>query len=93
MGDAESDESPVRVRLAIARIDSLNGARKTPRSVMMAVIFFAGVTSKAGFSIRTPCGVTCDPCTWVTSRAARCSIGIRSPEAVARSIVLNGAAT
>ena len=68
---------------AMARMDSVNGARRTPRSVMMAVMYFAGVTSKAGFSMPTPSGVTCTPLTWVTSRAARCSMGMRSPVAVA----------
>ena len=35
---------------------------------MMAVTYFAGVTSKAGFSMATPCGVICLPLEWVTSR-------------------------
>ena len=30
-----------------------------PRSVMMAATYFAGVTSKAGFSIATPSGIIC----------------------------------
>jgi len=37
-----------------------------PRSVMMAVMYFAGVTSKAGFSMETPLGVICLPLEWVT---------------------------
>ena len=49
---------------------------------MMAVTYFAGVTSKAGFSMATPCGVICLPLEWVTSRAARCSMGMLSPVAV-----------
>jgi hypothetical protein len=40
--------------VAAAAIDSVNGARRTPCSVMIAVMYFAGVTSKAGFSMATP---------------------------------------
>ena len=43
---------------------------------MMAVTYFAGVTSKAGFWIAAPSGVICLPFECVTSVAARCSIGI-----------------
>jgi sugar lactone lactonase YvrE len=48
----------------------LNGdtSASTPRSVMMAVMYLAGVTSKAGFSMPTPSGVICLPLEWVTSR-------------------------
>ncbi len=58
-------------------MESVKGARRMPRSVMMAVMYLAGVTSKAGFWIWTPCGVTWMPLTCVTSRAARCSMGMR----------------
>ena len=53
----------------MAGMDSVKGARRTPRSVMMAVMYLAGVTSKAGFSMPTPSGVTWLPLEWVTSRA------------------------
>ena len=43
---------------AMAAMDSVKGARRTPRSVMMAAMYLAGVTSKAGFSMPTPSGVT-----------------------------------
>ena len=45
----------------------------------MAVTYFAGVTSKAGFSTLMPSGVTGLPPTCVISREARCSIGMRLP--------------
>src|SRR3982074_2876241 len=51
---------------------------------MIAVTYFAGVTSKAGFSMATPCGVICLPLECVTSVAARCSMGMRAPWAVGR---------
>ena len=38
---------------AMAATDATEGAWMTPRSVMMAVTYLAGVTSKAGFSIST----------------------------------------
>ena len=50
--------------------DSAYGARNTPRSVTMAAIYFAGVTSNAGFQMPTPSGVTCLPAWCVTSFAA-----------------------
>ncbi len=82
-----------RVAISIVSSDSEYGARSTPRSVMMAVTYFAGVTSKAGLQMPTPCGVSCLPPWWVTSTALRSSIGMASPVAVARSIVDHGAAT
>src|SRR5665213_861029 len=78
---------------AMATIDWLYGAFRTPRSVMIAVTYFAGVTSNAGFSMPTPWGVICLPFECVTSRALRCSMGMSSPCAVARSNVDHGAAT
>ena len=54
-----------RPLLRLASNNSLNdspyGSRATPRSVMMAFTYFAGVTSNAGFSIDTPSGVICFP--------------------------------
>jgi hypothetical protein len=45
---------------------------------MMAVTYFAGVTSKAGISMPTPCGVSClPPLEWVTSRASALRWGWR----------------
>jgi sugar lactone lactonase YvrE len=82
-----------RVAISMVSSDSEYGARSTPRSVMMAVTYFAGVTSKAGLQMPTPCGVSCLPPWWVTSTALRSSIGMASPVAVARSIVDHGAAT
>jgi sugar lactone lactonase YvrE len=82
-----------RITSSIASSDSEYGARNTPRSVMMAVTYFAGVTSNAGLQMPTPCGVSCLPPWWVTSTALRSSIGIASPVAVARSMVDHGAAT
>jgi len=52
---------------SISRSDSEYGARSTPRSVKMAVTYFAGVTSNAGLQIPTPCGVSCLPPWCVTS--------------------------
>ena len=46
---------------------------------MMAVTYFAGVTSKAGLEISAAEGVICLPLKWVTSLAARSSMGICSP--------------
>ena len=46
---------------SISLSDSAYGARNTPRSVMMAAMYLAGVTSKAGLQIPTPSGVTCLP--------------------------------
>jgi hypothetical protein len=43
------------------RNDSSKGGRAMPRSVTMAVTYFAGVTSNAGFSTWTPWGVTALP--------------------------------
>ena len=61
---------------AMRAMDSVKGARRTPRSVMMAVMYLAGVTSKAGFSMPTPSGVIWMPLEWVTSRGSRCSMGM-----------------
>ncbi len=46
---------------SISLRDSEYGARRTPRSVMIAVTYLAGVTSKAGLQMPTPCGVSCLP--------------------------------
>ena len=76
---------------AAAAIDSEKGALRTPRSVMIAAMYLAGVTSKAGFSMPTHSGVTRRPFRWVTSRASRCSMGMSLPVTVSGSMVLNGA--
>src|SRR5579864_8122251 len=62
---------------ASLRIASSYGAFRTPRSVMIAVTYLAGVTSKAGFSIFTPSGVICFPAKCVTSRVGRIEINGR----------------
>src|SRR5580704_15104308 len=81
------------VASASFRSDSVYGAFAMPRSVMMAATYFAGVTSKAGFSTLTPSGTICLPAICVTSLSLRCSIGMPLPSAVARSTVEIGAAT
>ena len=58
-------------------------------SVMMAVMYFGGVRSKAGLLTRVPSGVICQEPTWGTSPAERSSIS--SPVREARSIVGLGA--
>src|SRR5688572_14778270 len=61
---------------------------KMPRSVIMAVIYSAGVTSNAGLKTMTPLGAIIGPLKIeVTSCGRRCSIGISLPDGVARSIV------
>ena len=62
---------------SISLSDSPYGARSTPRSVMMAAMYLAGVTSKAGLQMPTPLGVSCLPPWWVTSTAGRSSMGMR----------------
>ena len=78
------------------------GARAMPRSVMMAVMRDAGVTSKAGWRAPTPSGANrivwnCpsspEPLAWVTSSEDRSSMGMSLPLAQAESIVVMGAAT
>jgi hypothetical protein len=73
--------------------DCLYGGRAMPRSVMMAVTYFAGVTSNAGLRIFAPSGVNRADPTWVTSRTFRSSMGMPLPSGVSRSIVDSGAAT
>src|SRR5262249_55624138 len=70
----------------LARSQKRYGGRMTPRSVMMAAISRAGVTSKAG--LNTGAAPPRRP-----SAASRSSIGISAPEASVGSIVENGAAT
>src|SRR5581483_5308136 len=64
--------------------DSAYGCRCTPRSVTIAAIRDAGVTSNAGFRAAKRA---------VTSSPERSSIGMPSPEGVARSTVELGATT
>ena len=64
-----------------------------PRSVMMAVTYSLGVTSKAGLRIRAAGGVSRIGPRWVTSFAFRSSMGIFVPSGVDKSIVEIGAAT
>src|SRR3989337_2817428 len=67
---------------------------KLPFSVMMAVIYFAGVTSNAGFATFTLSGAICVlPKMCVTSIGFLSSIGINSPDGIDKSIVDVGAAT
>src|SRR5438876_9397183 len=67
------------------------GAQAMPRSVMIAVIMDAGVTSKAGCRALVPWGASLRPRTVVTSSTERSSIGIMSPFGVDRSMVEVGA--
>ena len=53
----------------------------------------AGVTSKAGFETAVPAGACARPPKRATSSAARSSIGISAPLAIAWSIVEEGATT
>ena len=64
-----------------------------PFSVMMAVMYLCGVTSKAGLAALTPFGARRMPPMLVTSSGFRSSMGISSPELKERSMVLVGAAT
>src|SRR2546426_5371152 len=56
------------------------GGRTTPRSVMIAAMSRAGVTSKAGLNTGEAPGAVCCAPTRRTSDASRSSIGIRSEE-------------
>src|SRR5262249_48629934 len=76
-----------------ARMASSYGARRTPRSVMMAVMSAAGVTSKARCRTATPTGGTRVPPICVTSAALRSSIGMAASLGQWMSIVDTGAAT
>jgi len=58
-----------------------------PRSVMNPVTKRAGVTSNAGFGAAAPSGTMGRPAIPVTSPAARCSIGMRSPSVNVASTV------
>src|SRR5262249_39820129 len=69
------------------------GACATPRSVMIAVTYRLGVTSKAGLATCTPSGAIAECWMCVTSRLGRCSIGMCAPEGKLRSSVEIGAAT
>src|SRR6266508_1691695 len=64
-----------------------------PSSVMMPVMYFAGVTSNAGLRAGLSFGAIGWPSRWRTSCGDRSSIGILSPDAKSKSIVLVGAAT
>ena len=70
-----------------------NGARITPSSVTMPVISSAGVTSNDGLRTVVPGGAIATPRMRSTSLAARSSISIESPSAVARSTEDVGAQT
>ena len=65
----------------------------TPRSVTIPLMSRAGVTSKAGLKAAAPLGAAGTPSGASTSAAGRYSIGISLPESIARSNVLDGAAT
>ena len=64
----------------------------TAFSVIMAVIFSASVTSKAGLHTFTPAGAVCLPPKVVSSSESLCSMGIDLPSFISRSKVLDGAA-
>jgi hypothetical protein len=64
-----------------------------PRSVMIAVISAAGVTSKAGWRARAPFGAMERPRNLTTSFTDRSSMGMPVPVGVFPSIVEKGAAT
>src|SRR4051794_26628658 len=74
------------------RIESSYGFRSTPRSVMIALISRAGVTSNAGCRTPIPSGAIETPFIDVTSAALRSSIGIDAPFGQFTSIVDSGAA-
>ena len=65
----------------------------TPFSVMIAVTWSAGVTSKAGLAAGTPSGTMRRPPMTVTSSSALSSMGISVPFSKSRSKVVEGAAT
>jgi hypothetical protein len=69
-------------------IPSPYGSLTIPFSVMMAVMYRFGVTSKAGLLTLIPSGAMRTPRISVTSAAARSSIGIASPEANDKSKVV-----
>src|SRR3972149_10274329 len=73
-------------------IFSTEGFLITPFSVMIAAIFFAGVTSKAGLKTLTPSGAVLLPNPLVTSSGERSSIGISFPDFILKSKVETGAA-
>ena len=56
----------------------------TPFSVIIAVIFLLGVTSKAGFPTSIPSGAIFTPLISVTSLESLSSIGIESPVTIAQ---------
>ena len=69
------------------------GSLTIPFSVIMAVMYLCGVTSKAGLAALTPFGARLAPPIWVTSSGLRSSMGISVPDFNERSMVLVGAAT
>jgi diguanylate cyclase (GGDEF)-like protein len=92
-GERDVSEGVGRGRYAqCAATLAVSGASITPRSVMRPVMRCAGVTSKAGFHASTPSGMPPRPLVATSSRA-RCSMGMRSPDASERSKVESGAAT
>src|SRR3989475_1973274 len=66
---------------------------RIPRSVMIPVMYLAGVTSNDGLRAGLSFGAMGCPSRWRTSCGDRSSIGILAPDAKAVSIVLVGAAT
>src|SRR5439155_24860220 len=66
---------------------------RIPVSVMIPVMYFAGVTSKEGLRAGLSFGAIGCPSRWRTSCGDRSSIGILAPETRSASIVLIGAAT
>src|SRR3989441_3635379 len=66
---------------------------KIPCSVMIPVMYLAGVTSKDGLRAKYITGIIGCPSRWRTSCGDRSSMGILAPDARPMSIVLVGAAT
>src|SRR2546426_991194 len=66
---------------------------RIPRSVMIPVMYLAGVTSKDGLRAGLSFGAIGCPSRWRTSCGDRSSMGILAPDARPMSIVLVGAAT
>src|SRR5690348_2814069 len=77
----------------IRRIEAASGLSITPRSVTMASINSAGVTSKTGFHAFAPCTTVRDPACESSSAGSRSSISIALPEGVSMSTVDDGATT
>ena len=67
--------------------DSLNVGQQTPFSVIIAVMYWIGVTSKTGMNVFESTGAIVAPSIRITSLSLRNSIGISLPVSRDRSIV------